>query len=101
MATHLWHLTFDEDVPDQLSELGFRDRMAIFHSIKELLEAENPSALTDVRKLLEKRHLGLWRKRQGDYRILFTISAGQIEHQNFVYKGMIHIVAVVHRSKAY
>ena len=98
---HSWWLTFEDVVPEQLSELTFKDRMAVFRAIAQLLEAENPAAVNGVKKLVEKRFEGLWRHRQGDYRILFTFNSTPIEHLKFWYKGTLHIVAFVHRSEAY
>jgi len=98
---HKWLLTFEEKVPDDLSELPSKDRMVNFHSITELLVSDNPSGVTGVKKLVEKRFEGLWRQRQGDYRIFFEIVSGEIIDKNFTYKGKLHIVSIVHRSRAY
>ena len=97
---HKWLLAFEEIVADELSELPLRDRMAIFRSIAELL-SDNPSGVAGVKKLVEKRFEGIWRQRQGDYRILFEIFSGEIVDQKFTYKGKLKIVSVVHRSQAY
>ena len=56
---HKWLLTFEEKVPDELSELPPKDRMANFRSIAELLQSENPSGVVGVKKLVEKRFEGL------------------------------------------
>ncbi|MEP6987375.1 MAG: hypothetical protein ABI970_17350 [Chloroflexota bacterium] len=98
---HKWLLTFEEKVPDELSELPPKDRMAIFRSITELLQSENPSSVLGVKKLIEKRFEGLWRQRQGDYRIFFEILSGEIIDKKFTYKGKLNIISVVHRSHAY
>lgn len=52
-------------------------------------------------KLREKRFKGLYRRRQGDYRILFEAQPGAIEHQKHVYKGSLWIVQIVPRRDAY
>jgi mRNA-degrading endonuclease RelE of RelBE toxin-antitoxin system len=78
-----------------------QDRRRVFQSIRELLLADNPKALSDVKKLVEVRFEGLWRKRQGDYRIFFTIDVSETIYQGFTYKGVVTIRAVLHRSKAY
>jgi mRNA-degrading endonuclease RelE of RelBE toxin-antitoxin system len=98
---HKWLLTFEAKVPDELSELPPKDRMAIFRSIAELLRSDNPSSVVGVKKLVEKRFEGLWRQRQGDYRIFFEIVSGEVVDQKFIYKGRLNIVSVVHRSQAY
>ena len=98
---HKWLLRFEENVPDELSKLPPRDRMAIFRSIAELLQSDNPSNVAGVKKLIEKRFEGMWRQRQGDYRILFEVLSGEIVDQKFIYKGKLNIVSVVHRSQAY
>ncbi|MBA3869183.1 MAG: hypothetical protein H0X30_08515 [Anaerolineae bacterium] len=82
---HKWLLTFEEKVPDELSEL----------------QSENPSSVLGVKKLIEKRFEGLWRQRQGDYRIFFEILSGEIIDKKFTYKGKLNIISVVHRSHAY
>jgi len=98
---HRWLLSFDDIVPEQLSELSPKDRQAVFRSIAQLLRAENPASAQGVKKLVEKRFEGLWRQRQGDYRIFFRLTSGEITHQKFVYKGSLHLVAIRNRSDAY
>lgn len=69
---HKWLLSFEDIVPEQLSDLPTKDRQAVFRSIAQLLQAENPASVQGVKKLIEKRFEGLWRQRQGDYRIFFV-----------------------------
>jgi mRNA-degrading endonuclease RelE of RelBE toxin-antitoxin system len=54
--------------------------MATFRAIAALLLAENPSAVAGVKKLVEKRFDGMWRQRQGDYRIFFEIEPGDVSY---------------------
>jgi mRNA-degrading endonuclease RelE of RelBE toxin-antitoxin system len=101
MPTHQWHLEVTRTARKHLDELPLQDRMAVFRSLVEVLVAENPTSLPDVKKLVEKKFEGQWRKRQGNYRILFSIESKEIVHEKFTYKGTITVNSVVHRSKAY
>ena len=98
---HNWLLTFDENVPLQLARLPPRDRMAVFRSIAHLLQAENPASVQGVKKLVEKRFEGLWRQRQGNYRIFFELHPGTTVHLSHTYTGRLHLVVIHHRSRAY
>lgn len=98
---HLWFLDVEDRALDQIRELTAKERQAIFRAIRELLTAENPYRANDVRKLVEKRFEGLWRKREGDYRIFFAVEAGQITVDKFTYWGKVVIVEVLNRKEAY
>lgn len=100
-SSHRWYLEVDERARDQIGALSSSDRRAVFQSIRELLIAENPHLASNTRKLTEKRFEGLWRKRQGDYRIFFAIEVGKVIVDKFAYKGKVTIVEVVHRKDAY
>jgi mRNA-degrading endonuclease RelE of RelBE toxin-antitoxin system len=75
--------------------------MAVFASIRELLLADNPTIVPGVRKLVGGHFKEQWRQRQGDYRIFFNIDHAAVAHEGYVYKGTVHILAVLHRGKAY
>lgn len=98
---HKWLLTFEPEIPNQLRNLPQKDRLAVFVAIAELLESDNPIAVHGVKKLIEKRFEGLGRQRQGNYRIFFELVSGEVSHQDFVYKGRLHLVTILHRSQAY
>ena len=102
MPTHQWHLKVTSAARDQITALpSARQRMAIFAAIRELLIAENPTAVPGVRKLVGEQFADQWRQRQGDYRIFFTVQHGEIIHAEYSYKGVVTIFTVVHRSRAY
>ena len=100
-SSHLWYLEVEDRARDQIRGLQAKDRQAIFQGIRELLIAENPQRANDTRKLVEKRFEGLWRKRQGDYRIFFAVETGQITVDKFTYRGKVMIVEVLNRKEAY
>lgn len=101
MSSHKWHFQITDEARVQIRRLTPYDRRKIFQSIRELLLADKPGSLQDVKKLVEPRFEDQWRKRQGDYRIFFTIDLQATEHQGFRYQGIITVLAVRHRSNAY
>ena len=101
MPTHKWYLEVSKTARVQIDGLPLQDRMAVFRSLVEVLVAENPTTLPDVKKLVERKFEGQWRKRQGNYRILFSIESKEIVHEKYLYKGTVTVNSVVHRSKAY
>ncbi|MEO8396500.1 MAG: hypothetical protein ABI700_26135 [Chloroflexota bacterium] len=100
-SPHLWHLEVEKRACDQIRDLTSKDRQAVFQGIRELLLAENPQRANDVRKLVEKRFEGLWRKREGDYRIFFALETEAITIDKFTYRGKVIIVEVLNRKEAY
>ena len=100
MATHKWLLQVTDKARKQIRKSSSSDRMAIFGSIAELLESENPKAASDVKKLWGPLE-GQWRKRQGKYRIFFTLQPGEIVQDKFTYKGALTVEAVADRKEAY
>jgi mRNA-degrading endonuclease RelE of RelBE toxin-antitoxin system len=56
-------------------------------------------AAPSVKKL--KAQDDQYRARAGDYRILFSLEAGTLEHLKAQYKGKLIVDAVRHRSRAY
>jgi mRNA-degrading endonuclease RelE of RelBE toxin-antitoxin system len=101
MSTHKWYLEVITQAREQLDDLPSKQRMAVFDSIRELLESDNPASVTGVKKLRGEQFKDMWRQRQGDYRIFFTAEHGTVTNFGFTYKGKVTIIEVVHRSKAY
>jgi mRNA-degrading endonuclease RelE of RelBE toxin-antitoxin system len=101
MSGYQWHLRFTEAARQQVSQLPSRDRMAVFDAIADLCLADNPYRTVHTMKLREKRFKGLYRRRQGDYRILFEAQPGSIEYQKHVYKGSLWVVQILSRKDAY
>src|SRR5258708_35277111 len=102
MPTHKWHLEVTSQAKDQIKALPTsRQRMAIFAAIRELLIAENPTTVPGVRKLVGAHFADQWRQRQGDYRIFFRVQHNEITHRQYSYKGIVTILKVIHRSRAY
>lgn len=82
-----------------LARLSSSDRTAIFEAIRELLLEDNPLSLPKVKKLISSRYL--WRVRQGDYRIVFTLDTNHFVKSNFTYNGKIVISKIDRRSDIY
>src|SRR5688572_13242229 len=102
MPTHQWFLEVIPRARQEISELpSSKQRMAVFASIRELLLADNPTAVHGVRKLVGGHFKDQWRQRQGDYRIFFSIDPTPVAHERYNYKGTVQILAVLHRGKAY
>lgn len=95
-----WHLVLGRDAQEQIDQLARKDRMLIFEKIKDLLNADNPSdpdKVTDIKELSEDRYAGLWRKRAGNWRILYRIEVGAIVFEKFEYKGRLLVVTILNR----
>lgn len=101
MTPHQWHLEVTESAKRQIRKLPQQDRKAIFRGIKQLLSVENPTAIVGVKKLVGPEFEGLWRKRQGKYRIKFFLEVGEVIHNKFTYKGTVIIESVLDRKDAY
>ena len=101
MTPHKWHLGTTAEARKQVSALDAVARAGIFRAIRELLLADNPALAPQVKKLYGPRFKGLWRKRQGRYRVFFEIDPTEITHEKFLYKGTVTIVRVVDRKNAY
>lgn len=95
-----WHLVVTETAQRQIDELTRQDKMLVFDKIKELLNADDPidqNAVTDIKKLKDPKYDGLWRKRAGDWRILYTIEEGKVIHLKIDYKGRLIVDRVLNR----
>lgn len=73
--------------------------MAVFCALVDLLTADNPKLVPGVKKV--KRYETIYRLRQGDYRVLFELHPGELTYLKSIYKGTLHVVAVLRRDKAY
>jgi mRNA-degrading endonuclease RelE of RelBE toxin-antitoxin system len=82
----------------QFEKLSPRDQARVFRSIQELVQSENPLAIRGVKYLQGSSNPKQWRQRQGDYRIIFSVEAGEIVEMNLTYKGrlIIHEIAIHH-----
>lgn len=102
MSSHLWFLQVTEHAREDIRNLPTsKQRLAVLAAIAELLKADNPTTSLGVRKLIGERFSGLWRLRQGNYRIFFYIEHGELVDQKFAYKGTLTIVSVTDRKEAY
>lgn len=101
MTTYQWHLKVEETARKQLSKLSSQERMAVFRLIAELCAADDSYILPNVMKLREKRFEGIYRRRQGNYRIFFLAEPGEVEVHKHVYKGILQVLRILHRKDAY
>jgi len=72
--------------------------MGVFRAIREMLNADNPLIASDVLKV--KKYKNVWRKRQGDYRILFTLDSTPVTHDKHTYKGTFHLITIRKRDES-
>lgn len=72
--------------------------MAIFRSIREMLQAENPLLVSDVLKVRTYRNV--WRRRQGNYRIFFTLNSQPVTHNEHQYKGIFYLLTIRKRDES-
>lgn len=99
MATHKWFLEIDREAKDQFDELDNKTRKNVFPKLQKLLEAENPLSLPSVKKIVNSENL--YRIRQGNYRIFFSLEVGEVERNKHTYKGILRITRVSDRKEAY
>ena len=85
------------DAKSQFDQLAPGTKNSIFHSLQQLLEAENPYALPFVEKLEARKFDNLRKFRAGNYRVFFFIQ----HTEQAVGKGMLVVVSIRHRGKAY
>jgi mRNA-degrading endonuclease RelE of RelBE toxin-antitoxin system len=97
---HKWHLGVTEEAREQLQSLSHQDRALVFRKLRDLLNAENPTSLdevTDIKELKEPKYAGLWRKRAGDWRILYRIDETSVTVMKVRYKGKLIFTSLLNR----
>lgn len=95
-----WLLVVSDEAQEQLDELDRHDRMLIFDKLIELLNADDPtdkSKVTDIKRLKAREYEGLWRKRAGDWRILYRVITEPVTHLKWEYRGQLIVVALLNR----
>ncbi|MCI0712696.1 MAG: hypothetical protein L0154_21250 [Chloroflexi bacterium] len=95
-----WYLELTPIAQAQINALPQNDRMLMFSKLIELLNADeptNPNQVTDIKKLKSPEYRGLWRKRSGNWRILYRLEEGEVIFFKFRYKGTLVIEQVVNR----
>jgi mRNA-degrading endonuclease RelE of RelBE toxin-antitoxin system len=93
-----WLLVIGEEAQEQVDELDRNDLMLVFDKLAELLNAENPTnktEVTDIKRLKAPEYEGLWRKRAGDWRILYKVQPGHVIHLKWEYKGRLILAAIL------
>ncbi len=99
MPTHKWLLRISPEARKAVSNLPTSSvRMAVFRAIRELLQEENPLIAPDVVKI--KLSEGVWRRRQGNYRILFTLNSEPVTNNKHRYKGTFYLLAIRKRDES-
>ena len=98
MPPYKWHFVFTDAALEQIKRLSSKDRAAVFASIAELLFEDNPLSGRNIGKVKQSQ---LWRKRQGNYRITFTLLSEPVIHDENSYKGTVTITRVMHRRDVY
>lgn len=95
-----WYLVVTPQAREQIDTLPSHDRMLVFQKLIELLNADDPidvMQVTDIKKLRSPAYHGLWRKRAGNWRILYRLEAGEVTFYDFVYKGQLIVEQVLNR----
>lgn len=73
MPPYEWQLRVSAKAQKQVDELPSEAKMAVFSCLKDLLEANNPLIVHGVARVQEQKDV--WRRRAGNYRILFAIDS--------------------------
>ena len=99
MPSYKWLLKIEPEARKNVAALPTSAlRMSIFRSIRELLEADNPFFVSDVLKI--KKYKNVWRKRQGDYRIFFTLNSTPVKRDKHQYKGTLYLLTIRKRDES-
>lgn len=98
--THLWLLKLENTARKHLRALTRDQRQSIFLTMRQLLEAENPYAIPEVKKL-SGDFAPLRRIPVGEHRILFYLVSELTIHQKHTYKGLLIVVSIIARKDAY
>lgn len=98
MSTLKWRYEFSNKARKQVQKLSPKDRVRVFDSIAELTDAVDPGTVPGVKALKGTRDPKQYRQRQGDYRIIFSLSPGEVVVMDVTYKGLlyIHEIAIHH-----
>ena len=95
-----WYLVVTPKAQDQIDAMPKNDLLLLFSKLIELLNADDlldQVQVTDIRKLKAPEYRGLWRKRAGNWRILYRIEEGAVEFFKYTYKGQLVVEQVVNR----
>jgi len=89
-----WYLVVSEDAQETIDKLSRSNMFLVFSKMIELLYTDNPidsTQVTDIKKLKAPEYRGLWRKRAGNWRILYRIEESKLIYHNVEYKGKLII----------
>ena len=95
-----WFLVITPQAKKQIDAMPKEDLMLLFTKLIELLNADNPidqQQVTDIKKLKSPEYRGLWRKRAGNWRILYRLEEGEVIYFDFKYVGKLVVEQVVNR----
>ena len=96
---HRWKLEASKEARRAVSELpSDKDRKAVFDSLEELLQAENPYSVQGVKKLQEEKFEQMRRQDKGHWRVFFYIESETVVVGNFEYKGTLYVWRIKHRD---
>lgn len=93
MTDAKWIVEYSRKARKQIGELSPQDRARVRRSIRELAQADNPTAVSGV-KHLQGSNPKQWRQRQGDYRIIFELVSGTTVQMEIKFKGKILVNSV-------
>jgi mRNA-degrading endonuclease RelE of RelBE toxin-antitoxin system len=98
-VAHQWFLRVTPRAQEHVDQLPTsKIRLAVFGCLREMLNADNPLALIDVEKVQSMP--GVWKRRQGDYRLFFSIDSQPVTDQRFSYKGTLILLMVRKRDES-
>lgn len=92
-----WLLRITPDARRSLSNLPAKPHASVLKALDELLSSDNPYRARNTLKIEDSE--GLWRKRQGDFRLLFALNTQPITHEGVTYKGALTLVDVRKRDE--
>ena len=101
MTAYKWLLIIDPAAQARFDSLPSAQKRAIFRHLRELLNADDPYAISSVEMLKDKKFSRVRKFRAGDYRVFFAVEIRAVTHMNQSYKGSLFLLDIRDRKEAY
>ena len=101
MTAYKWLLIIDPVAQERFDSLPSAQKRAIFRHLRELLNADDPNALSFVEILKDKKFSRMRKFRAGDYRVFFALESKEVNDAETIYKGSLFLLDIRDRKEAY
>jgi mRNA-degrading endonuclease RelE of RelBE toxin-antitoxin system len=93
-----WLLDITPKAEKDIKGLPQKDADSVLDKLADLLFVDNPLIVPGIKKVKESNNL--WRARQGNYRILFTLDSTPVTRDGVTYKGTLIVANVRKRDES-